>query len=388
MLVVDRLQYVKWNYDNPMHIKGILPNLTLILFSTVITLISAEVILRMFYPQRLGVWYDTRDGIVIHPPNLKRYATKFRQATQINSLGMRDREHTVAKEKGIFRILVLGDSFMEAFQVNFEESLPRLLGKNLQKVTRFPIEVINASVSGWGTDHQLAYLKRHAIKFEPDLILVAMTLHNDVSDNLAETFHTVVNGKLLAEPVRETPSVEYMIIQIKGSIASHFHLYQLYRKYWHLKDIQNESQLLDSHVIDLISRIDKTQLIKGWELTYQLSRGIQTVGRQIGAETVIFLIPLAMQLSEERLASFLDTHNLSPGEIFFKKPQEMMKGFGKLQGIEVIDLLPHFKKWKEANLKELYLKGDGHWNQYGHRVASESIVQELFLRGLIKPKHK
>lgn len=367
-----------------MPVRRLLTYLTLVLISTAITLVLAELALRIFYPQSLGVWYHTKDGMVIHWPNLKRQHAISLQEIRINSLGMRDREHPVAKEKGVLRILVLGDSFMEAFQVSFEESFPRLLEVRLQEALHQTVEVINAAVSGWGSDDQLTYLKRYGIKFKPDLILVGMTLHNDVSDNMREKFHTIVGDKLVARPVQNTPFVEYVIGRSKDFIAVNSHLYQLFREYRHLRDMRNGGERLNKHVVDLISKVDTAKLRKGWELTYQLLKNIQIIGKEIDAKTGIFLIPLSLQLSEGTLDYFLARHDVSRDEICLYKPQKMMKEFGRKEGIEIIDLVPYFTKWKEANQKELYLRGDGHWNQYGHRVASESIVQKLLLSGLIK----
>ena len=53
------------------------------------------------------------------------------------------------------------------------------------------IEVINAGVSGWGTDDELRYLTEYGLKYQPDLVVVAMTLHNDISDNLRQDWHRV-----------------------------------------------------------------------------------------------------------------------------------------------------------------------------------------------------
>jgi len=214
-----------------MVVRRLLINLSPCVFSTVIALFIAEIGLRIFYPQRLGVWYNTRDGMVMHWPNLRTHRVNGRKEVQINSLGMRDREHNVKRKGDTFRILLLGDSFMEAFQVSFEESFTKPLARCLQQSTDQVVEVINAAVSGWGSDDQLAYLNRYGVEFKPDLILVAMTLHNDVSDNLRERYHIIVGEKLLARPVRDRGVFEYMIVQIKDFIAAHSHLYQLYRKY-------------------------------------------------------------------------------------------------------------------------------------------------------------
>src|SRR5712692_8691660 len=93
-------------------------NATLILVSTCVMLFFSEIALRVFYPQQLGKWYQTRDGLAIHQPNSSTTYLGTNHKIYINSLGMRDREHAIKKEDGTFRILLLGDSFMEAFQVS------------------------------------------------------------------------------------------------------------------------------------------------------------------------------------------------------------------------------------------------------------------------------
>ena len=50
---------------------------------------------------------------------------------QINREGLRDVEHQYAKPPGVFRILVLGDSFVEAMHVPLESTFPRRLEERL-----------------------------------------------------------------------------------------------------------------------------------------------------------------------------------------------------------------------------------------------------------------
>src|SRR3954462_14479000 len=102
-------------------------NWILLVVSFAVSLIVSEVTVAPFFPQNLGMWSMTRDGITSHVPNSSVYMNQFRQQITINSHGMRDREHIIEKPQGEYRILVLGDSFMEALQIRFEESFPSLL---------------------------------------------------------------------------------------------------------------------------------------------------------------------------------------------------------------------------------------------------------------------
>ena len=52
------------------------------------------------------------------------FAGKPHAWNEINSLGFRDREHSLQKPEGVFRVLVLGDSVTEGFGVDFGTCTP------------------------------------------------------------------------------------------------------------------------------------------------------------------------------------------------------------------------------------------------------------------------
>ena len=189
--------------------------------------------LRLVYPQPLGVWHHDPAGLALHWPGLVTYLPQFGHTVSFSSAGMRDRERAVERPAGVFRILVLGDSFMEALQVPFEASFPSLLERGLERKAGKRFEVLNASVSGWGTDDELQYLTTYGMKWKPDLVLVAMTLHNDISENLLERFHTMRNGSLVEQDRAGSSFLGYKVTQLKGFLATRSHAYQLGRQAWH-----------------------------------------------------------------------------------------------------------------------------------------------------------
>jgi hypothetical protein len=110
---------------------------------------------------------------------------------QINSLGLRSPESTYEKPPGVFRILVLGDSYIEGLQVELAETLPQQLAKQLNAAREAndgqpkTVEAINAGVSNWGTDNQLLWLREEGVKYDPDLIVLAFYPGNDFMNNWA-----------------------------------------------------------------------------------------------------------------------------------------------------------------------------------------------------------
>ncbi|MBO9394880.1 DUF5989 family protein [Caldilinea sp.] len=115
---------------------------------------------------------------------------EFDVAVTINELGLRSPEPlTYAKKDGVYRILVIGDSFVEAMQVPIEQTfgyqLERLLNEAGVRIgdKTAEIEVINAGVGSWGTDQQLLWLRHEGYKFDPDLIVLAFYPANDFMNN-------------------------------------------------------------------------------------------------------------------------------------------------------------------------------------------------------------
>ena len=97
-----------------------------------------------------------------------------------NSLGFRDtREYSLAKPRGAFRILVLGDSVTFGHGALYETSYPYLLEQRLREWRpEVKWEVWNLGVPGYNTAQELAYLEEVADRYSPDLVIVGFFLND------------------------------------------------------------------------------------------------------------------------------------------------------------------------------------------------------------------
>jgi hypothetical protein len=363
-------------------IRAVLVNGLFLIAAVIIGAALSEGALRLFHPQPLGVWHHDPNGLALHWPGLVTYLPQFGQTVAFNSVGMRDREHSVQKPSGVFRILVLGDSFMEALQVPYEASFPSLLERTLQQQRRTPIEVVNASVSGWGTDDQLQYLTTYGLQWHPDLILVAMTLHNDISDNLRERFHIAAGGRLIPRLGKPATFLEYKVVQLKSLLATRSHAFQLVARARRSGEMRRDAGQLNSHVADLFARESGHQIVRGFELTELLLDRIRVLAGSHGTRVVLVLLPLAVQLSDEKFSAFAEAATGSPGDLELTRPQRLMQEVARRAEIPVIDLLPGFRSWTQDRGDPLFLERDGHWNEDAHRLAAEIVVREILARGL------
>ncbi len=100
----------------------------------------------------------------------------FSIQVSINSRGLRDEEYPLARTQKK-RMLVLGDSFAWGFGVERRERFTEVLGAR-----HADWELINAAVSGYGTDQELLYLKYRGLDFRPDVVLLLFT-ENDFDSN-------------------------------------------------------------------------------------------------------------------------------------------------------------------------------------------------------------
>jgi lysophospholipase L1-like esterase len=246
-----------------------------------------------------------------------------------------------------------------------------------------PVEVVNAGVSGWGTADQLVWLQRVGLALEPDLVLVAMTLHNDVSDNLDLRHHELVAGVPRARPRTEMPLRTYLPLELKGWLASHSHLYRLLTEVLRGGEIQARAGALTSHVSELMQRDPDDRIALGWQLTQDHLDEIHEASRAGDATMAVFMIPLAIQLSDAVFEQFVENQDYGPHEALLDRPQRQMLGWSEGAGVPVIDLLPAFRARTAADPRLLYIPADGHWNEAGHALAAETLADSLIERGLV-----
>lgn len=90
-----------------------------------------------------------------------------------NSLGFRDREHSMEKAPGTYRILVLGDSITQGFGIEANEDVFTSVLEAKLRSERVNAEVLNFGVSGYNTEQEVETLREKGIPFDPDLVVLA-----------------------------------------------------------------------------------------------------------------------------------------------------------------------------------------------------------------------
>jgi len=87
-----------------------------------------------------------------------------------------------AKPAGVYRVMVLGDSFVEALQVDLAQTFFQRFGEHLDGAG-MDVEVIGVGAGGWGTDQALLWFENEGVKYQPDTVILAVFPSNDFMDN-------------------------------------------------------------------------------------------------------------------------------------------------------------------------------------------------------------
>jgi lysophospholipase L1-like esterase len=130
---------------------------------------------------------------------------------RINRQGFRDdRDYAYAKAEGVVRILVLGDSHTQGFEVDQEATYAEVIERHLAG-RGICAEVLNTGVSGMGTAEQLAFLESEGLRYAPDVVVLGF---------YANDFEDSVRSKLFALEGERFVSVSHSYAPATGALAA------------------------------------------------------------------------------------------------------------------------------------------------------------------------
>jgi hypothetical protein len=164
-------------------------NIALALLSTLLALAGVELLLRGIGPGN-EVAYVLDDELIFAPaPGRRSRYVRFPEhgghaiETRFNSLGFRGPEVEIGGAGGK-RVVVYGDSFIQASYTRETETFAHRLQLRLHQRGFDSLRVINAGVDGFGPDQILVRMARELALLDPDLVVAAIFADNDFGDLL------------------------------------------------------------------------------------------------------------------------------------------------------------------------------------------------------------
>ncbi len=135
-----------------------------------------ELTLRLLGPEIRGFDVRGRRYVRIH---------EFERDPSLNSLQFHDVEHP-RETTGAKRVMLLGDSYVEASSVTIPNTVGQQLEHFLNPGSESPYEVVSIGRSGWGQNAQYHQLNKLGAIFRPSIVVTIFLSLNDVRNDSPE----------------------------------------------------------------------------------------------------------------------------------------------------------------------------------------------------------
>ena len=388
------------------------------LFSVLFSLVLLEIALHVVgYPrtktshQRFYVEHDPQRGWRNVPNADGWFSTdEYDVHLQYNARGIRGPEIPYEKPAGTYRVVILGDSFIEGYSVNREdrvaERLEKLLGE--QDPSR-KYEVIALGTAGYSTDQELIWLEAEGIKYEPDVV-VTMFYMNDVWFNGQSKYwrgekpaFALDNGelKLTNVPVPDPKAGKKEKKKESGRGLKHW--IRANSKIMALVSLSLENSpglrgvatslgLVAPRdededdggpkVSDELSVFQKSPPVdtqRGWTMTEAILDEMDAVAQQAGADFVAFHIPFKGVVYPADWGPILAKLGIPQDQLDPGAVKQHFDAICKARDLDCIEPTADYVRVAK-DLKDgqrLYYVQDNHWNPGGHALAAQLLAKKV-----------
>jgi lysophospholipase L1-like esterase len=333
--------------------------------------------------------YDSTLGLTLIP-NLDVIHSRgcFEGEVRTNRWGMRDRDRSLAKDRGKFRIALMGDSIVEGVHVKPDQVMNIQLEKLLASEGYSNAEVLNFGLGSIGTTQEYLMYKDRVRQFHPDLV-VLMFSDNDVMNNsstiqpevygihtwFAPYYNLNPNGQLVFQPVERRPFNTVRTFLEKHSVLA----YYLARIWFRFNPTMYRWNGLRVEWGSYGDPLDP-EWQSAWTVTEKVLTLLKNTVESNGSRFLVVVPPSFYDLDPDWRARFSKAEGEIPPEMNVATLAERLEAIAQRNNISMSFLKPYFIAYRNAHdLKWPYfsLSCDPHYSSMGHEVMAEAILQRL-----------
>jgi lysophospholipase L1-like esterase len=373
-------------------VRGWIKKFVLLTAVSILSLIALEALLLIFND------YVFHSSFFIFDPDLgfrvRPYAVFGSDRT--NEFGFNDRDYSHNRMPGTYRIVVLGDSF--SWMGGLDRNYVSLLEKRFEEEFGLgKVEVINAGYSQTHTGEQLALLKKFALQYQPDQIVLAVFAGNDFYDADPRRTRIAVGGGMMDVFADR----DLYLVLFGQPVVMQSRLLLFLQEKW--RSWEKRSQVVSTRQAKTSSKKSsstckiplssyylnslylRTQFYRhdrrrDFEPNVELIRqSILEMERICSSNSISFAVavfPDEIQVDAEVRRAFLEHYGMESKEFEWGRAQSILRQLCTTRGIDYIDLYPGFLAGTESGRKH-YLPNNGHWNDLGNELAAEILTRKL-----------
>ncbi|HXV13789.1 MAG TPA: SGNH/GDSL hydrolase family protein [Candidatus Krumholzibacteria bacterium] len=300
---------------------------------------------------------------------------------RINALGWRDYERTRAKPAGVRRVAVLGDSYVEAFQVELDSTLAAVAERAAGARGGGSYQFMSFGRSGMSAAEERIVLERDVLPCAPDVVVLLFTPHNDIADASPVTaphrlrpFFAIHHDSLVLDTSFRT-SRAFRFREFLNPLKQHSALISL------VVDRVNAKRASDNPRVDVPDMVGPTERFtrmhtlmtahpdSQYAANYALhKRIVADMARMCAQRGVVFALMSVPAVYQDERVEQLRAVDATFDPSFFERDFSAMADSSDFM---VIPLFDRFAERSRATGERLHW---AHWNYHGHRVAGTALT--------------
>lgn len=343
----------------------------LLIFSLIFTSLLFEVFFRFilpvgYYPitaYQEGVGLHSRpdqEGIITYGPFVQ-----YPAAYRINNAGWNSpHDYLPEKAENTLRVAVIGDSFVEAFQVDYDEGFPIVAEEFISDncTTYEKVEIYAFGFSGSPLSQYLNMMRYVAVVYQPDIFVINI-IHNDFDESFRSQeeksyflqFDINEQGEieeLLPEPYDSNPM--RVIVRQSAFVRYLFDNMKLSRL---IRQCNRPGEMIVCGIAFMPEDSPQTEPMH--QMVYYVLDQYRLTAQD--APLLLMMDGPREAIYGEEVAFDVNQYNVLVGDA------------ADDLGIDFIDLGPVFEADYQANQTPFNLSIDWHWNEYGHQIVAETM---------------
>jgi hypothetical protein len=335
--------------------------------------------------------YDPDIGIALIPKaHVIHWRGCFQGEVSVNQWGMRDRDRSLEKSPGEFRIALLGDSVVEGVQVRPDEVVNIRMEKLLQDKGYKNVEVLNFGVEGIGTTQEFVMYKQRVRRFRPDLVVLTF-VGNDIMNNSstlqpkAYGIHTWYcpyfdlgrDGNLIFRPVEPRP-----FNKVRSFLEAHSVALYYFERMWSRVKLPLFNYSWQGIPIEwgVYGDLPDAEWGRAWLVTEKVMALLHETVSGDGAKFIVLLWPELHRIDPDWQRRFMKQVGRVPLDFKPTTVEDRLTEIADRNRITLDFVYPYMQAYRDAHhLQWPYFSFtcDPHYSALGHQVLAEAVVQRL-----------
>jgi len=277
------------------------------------------------------------------------------------------------RHKGVMRVAVVGDSYVEAFQVGTNESLAELLERDLTQNGR-PTEVFRFGISGAPLSQYVHMVERVVLQYRPDWIVVVV-VHNDFDESFrfvqgryTSSFvkFRLEGGKVTGE-IPPTPWRAGIIDVLRLTATARFLFYRWQVRPQALVDLILPSRAGAEGMLAGNVEIDRVLALRRdvTAVAEHASARLAALAKSVGARLVFVM-------DGDRQAIYRGDKTSPALQL-----NQILADAAARSEVDLINMHPVFAEHWSGHHQRFEFASDGHWNALAHVVVADAVAKYI-----------